>query len=253
MIKVVIIEDEKPAAQSLAQTLCDISDQIQIEAMLGSVAESIEYFSNDPQLDIIFSDVQLRDGRSFQIFNEVEINAPVIFTTAFDDYMMHAFEHNGIDYLLKPVFRADLKKALEKYEKLQKHFAAHRPALNRFVKQYDVRKKNRIIVRKGMLHISLRMEDVVLFYTENKMVYAIDTNRKQYIVEKTLTELEETLDKSLFFRANRQYIININFIKCFKSFDKVKLLLDLNVPELQHTIVVSQENCATFKKWMYDA
>jgi len=253
MTKVIIIEDEKPAAHSLAHTLYEITDRLQVEAMLGTVAESIAYLSDSPPIDLIFSDVQLPDGSSFEIFKELEVKTPVIFTTAYDDFMMNAFAHNGIDYLLKPVDKNDLKKALAKYEMFEKHFNAHQPALHRFVKQYDLRKKNRMVVRKGMLHISLKLDDVVLFYTEHKMVFVLDTNGKKYTAEKTLTELEEILDNSRFFRANRQYIININFIKGFKSFDKVKMLLDLSIPELEHTIIISQENCAPFKKWMYDA
>lgn len=253
MTKAIIIEDEKHAAHTLVHTLYEITDRVQVEAMLGTVAESISYLSNSPKIDIIFSDVQLPDGCSFEIFKDLEIKTPVIFTTAYDEFMMNAFAHNGIDYLLKPIDKNDLKKALLKYEMFEKHFTSHQPALHRFVKQYDLRKKNRLVVRKGMLHISLRMEDIVLFYTENKMVFVLDISGKKYTFEKTLTELEELLDSGRFFRANRQYIININFIKGFKSFDKVKMLLDLTLPELQHTIIISQENCASFKKWMYDA
>lgn len=253
MTKVIIIEDEKPAAHNLAHTLYEITDRVQVEAILGSVAETISYLSHCPPIDLIFSDVQLPDGSSFEIFRETEIRTPVIFTTAYDDFMMNAFECNGIDYLLKPVEKDELKKALTKYEMFERHFTAQQPALHRFVKQYDLRKKNRLVVRKGMLHISLKLDDVVLFYTENKIVFVVDTSGKKYTAEKTLTELEETLDTTRFFRANRQYIININFIKGFKSFDKVKMLLDLTIPEIQHTIIISQENCAPFKKWIYDA
>ncbi|HSN62158.1 MAG TPA: LytTR family DNA-binding domain-containing protein [Ferruginibacter sp.] len=253
MTKVIIIEDEKPAAHTLAHMLYEITDRVQVEAMLGTVAESISYLSDSPPIDLILSDVQLPDGSSFEIFKELEVKTPVIFTTAYDNFMMNAFAHNGIDYLLKPIDINDLKKALTKFEMLEKHFNGHQPALHRFVKQYDLRKKNRMVVRKGMLHISLRLDEIVLFYTESKMVFVLDKNGKKYTAEKTLTELEEILDSSRFFRANRQYIININFIKGFKSFDKVKMLLDLSIPELEHIIIISQENCAPFKKWMYDA
>ena len=253
MTKVIIIEDEKPAAHTLAHMLYEITDRVQVEAMLGTVAESISYLSDSPPIDLILSDVQLPDGSSFEIFKELEVKTPVIFTTAYDNFMMNAFAHNGIDYLLKPIDINELKKALTKFEMLEKHFNSHQPALHRFVKQYDLRKKNRMVVRKGMLHISLRLDEIVLFYTESKMVFVLDKNGKKYTAEKTLTELEEILDSSRFFRANRQYIININFIKGFKSFDKVKMLLDLSIPELENIIIISQENCAPFKKWMYDA
>ncbi len=253
MTKVIIIEDEKPAAHNLIHNLYEITDRLQVEAILGSVAEAVAYLSEGPAVALIFSDVQLPDGNSFEIFKELEIKTPVIFTTAYDNFMMNAFACNGIEYLLKPIEKEELKKALKKYEMFEKHFTGMQPALHRFVKQFELRKKNRLVVRKGMLHISLKLDDAVLFYTENKMVFVVDTNCKKYMVENTLTELEEKLDSSRFFRANRQYIININFIKGFKSFDKVKMLLDLNIPGLDHSIIISQENCAPFKKWMYEA
>jgi len=253
MTKAIIIEDEAPSAHALAHTLYEISAGIQVEAMLGSVAETINYLSENPPADIIFSDVHLPDGHSFEIFKAVEITTPVIFTTAYNEFMLSAFEHNGIDYLLKPVDKQDLVNALHKYENLKSHFNAKAPALHQFAKHYEQRKKNRLVVRKGTTHISLRLEDVILFYTEHKIVFATDTAGNKYMVDKTLQQLEEMLDSRLFFRANRQYIININFIHAFKTYDKVKTLLELSVPELQHTIIISQENAAEFRKWIYNA
>lgn len=253
MTKAIIIEDETASAHALAHTLYEIKSSIQVEAMPGSVAEAVAYLSVKPPIDIIFSDVQLPDGYSFEIFKEVEVTAPVIFTTAYNEYMMTAFEHNGIDYLLKPVDKQDLVNAISKYEKLEKHFKTQQPALQQFVKQHELKRKNRMVVKKGLMHISLRLEDIVLFYTEHKIVFAVDTDGNKYMVDKPLTELETTLDSSLFFRANRQYIININFIHAFKTYDKVKMLLELSVTELDHTIVISQENCAGFKRWIYNA
>lgn len=253
MTKAIIIEDETPSAHALAHTLYEISADIQVEAMLGTVAETVTYLSENPPADIIFSDVHLPDGHSFEIFKALEITTPVIFTTAYNEFMLSAFEHNGIDYLLKPVDKQDLINALHKYENLKNHFNTKAPSLHQFAKHYEQRKKNRLVVRKGTTHISLRLEDVILFYTEHKIVFAVDTRGNKYMVDKTLYELEAMLDAALFFRANRQYIININFIHAFKTFDKVKTLLELSVPELQHTIIISQENAAEFKKWIYNA
>src|SRR5688500_16733700 len=150
MTIVIIIEDEKPAAHTLVHSLYQITDRVQVEAMLGTVAESIDYLSANT-VDLIFSDVQLPDGISFEIFKELEIKTPVIFTTAYDDFMMNAFACNGIYYLLEPVELAELKKSLTKYEMFERHFTAQQPALHRFVKQNDLRKKSRLVVRKGML------------------------------------------------------------------------------------------------------
>ena len=254
MTKAIIIEDEKLAVNAITHALSEISFEIQVETVLGSVAEAKSYLSSSPEVDIIFSDVQLSDGLSFDIFRSMEIKSPVIFITAFDEFMMTAFEHNGINYLLKPVTKKDLEKALFKYQMLEKHFSTQNEAIKKLAANHAVeRKKNRMLVKRGMEYISLRLEDIILFYTENKLVYVIDTAGKKYMSEKNLSELEEILDNSRFFRANRQYIINIDFIKGFKTFDRVKLLVDLNVPEINHNIIVSQENSSQFREWMYNA
>ncbi len=253
MTKTVIIEDEKLASKALAHALTEISAEVQIEAVLSSVAESIAYFSAGPDVDIIFSDVQLADGHSFEIFKEVPIKTPVIFTTAYDEFMLNAFTYNGIDYLLKPVDEQELKEAFDKYKMLEKHFLGHTQSMERLIQYGSIRKKSRLVVKRGMEYISLRMDDIVLFYTENKLVFVTDVAGKKYIAENNLSDLEELLDNSQFFRVNRQYIVNINYIRGYKTYEKVKLLLELNIPELNHHIVISQENSSQFRQWMYNA
>jgi DNA-binding LytR/AlgR family response regulator len=166
--------------------------------------------------------------------------------------MLNAFEYNGIDYLLKPVEPESLKKAINKYRMLERHFGNEK-SMNDLLQYMRNHKKKRMIVKKGMENISLRLEDVVLFYTENKVVYVIDRGGKKFLADKNLSELEEDLDDTIFFRANRQYIININFVRGFKSYEKVKLLVDLTVPDLNHCIIVSQEMAPQFKEWMHNA
>ena len=165
---------------------------------------------------------------------------------------MNAFEYNGIDYLLKPVSEDELQKAIIKYRKLEKHFS-NQPSLNNLVQYVNTRKKTRLIVKKGLENISLRLEDIILFFTENKIVYVVDKWSKKYLVDRNLGELEEDLDDNIFFRANRQYIININYIKGFKSYEKVKLQVDLIIPELNYCIIISQETAPAFRKWMHEA
>ncbi|HEX7844726.1 MAG TPA: LytTR family DNA-binding domain-containing protein, partial [Chitinophagaceae bacterium] len=189
---------------------------------------------------------------SFEIFDHTSNRIPVIFITGYDEFMLNAFEYNGIDYLLKPVEKDGLQKALAKYRMLEKHFAGQY-SLSNLLQYIGNHKKKRIVVKKGMENISLRLEDTVLFYTENKIVYVIDRFGKKYLTDKNLGELEETLDENIFFRANRQYIVNINFIKGFKSYEKVKLQIDLTLPELNHNIIVSQETAPQFREWMYNA
>jgi DNA-binding LytR/AlgR family response regulator len=252
MLNAIIIEDERPALESLVNTIAAVADDVQVIATLNSVRESIEFLSTNPPADLIFSDVQLGDGLSFEIFSQSGNRTPVIFITGYDEFMLNAFEYNGIDYLLKPVDKEGLRKALVKYRMLEKHFAGHN-SMNNLLNYIGNHKKKRLVVKKGLENISLRLEDVVLFYTENKIVYVIDRSGKKYLADKNLGELEESLDENIFFRANRQYIININFIKGFKSYEKVKLQVDLTLPELNHCIIVSQETAPQFREWMYNA
>jgi len=255
MLNAIIIEDERPAMEVLVKTLSELTTTVHVKARLRSVKESIEYFTGHPEADIIFSDVQLSDGLSFDIFSQTGVQIPVIFITGYDDYMMMAFENNGIDYLMKPVSKSDLEKALLKYGKLQTHFSHSRvnePIAN-LVKFINGRKKTRLLVKRGMENIAVRLEDIALIYTQNKLVYVIDRYSKKYVSDKTLSELEEELDSSIFFRVNRQYIININYVKSFKSHEKVKLLIDISIPEINHSIIISQETAPAFRKWMHDA
>ena len=252
MIKAIIIEDERPAMEDLAGTLAAIADDVRVIARLGSVRESMEYILQRPAVDLIFSDVQLGDGLSFEIFNSSYIRIPVIFITGYDEFMLSAFENNGIDYLLKPVNSESLRKALDKYRMLEKHFTDHH-AIGKLLQYMGSQKRKRIVVKKGIENISLRLEDVALFYTEDKIAYGIDQWGKKYMVDKNLAELQQELDNFVFFRANRQYIININFVRGYKSYEKVKLMVDLTLPELNHRIIVSQETAPQFREWIHKA
>jgi DNA-binding LytR/AlgR family response regulator len=136
---------------------------------------------------------------------------------------------------------------------LEKNFCAQNEKLNDLIGQLYGKKKSRLLVRRGMEHVALKLEDVVLLYTESKLVYVIDRSGKKYISDKNLGELEVELDDKMFFRANRQYLINIEFIKGYKPYDKVKLWVDMTLPELTHPIIISQENAPEFRKWIYSA
>lgn len=252
MIQAIIIEDEKAAMENVLYALSQTGMAITVKTVLSSVQESIQYFTSGERADIIFSDVQLCDGLSFEIFNEARIHIPVVFITGYDEFMLNAFEHNGIDYLLKPVTTTDITKALLKYQMLEKHFANNN-GLEKLVQSFSNKKRSRLLVRKGLENISLRLEDIALFYTENKIVFVIDKCGKKYLCDKNLSDLEAELDSTTFFRANRQYIININYVKGYKTYEKVKLQVDLTLPELKYCIIISQETAPAFRKWMYEA
>ena len=254
MLNVILIEDEKPAMELLSQILSGMPAAIFIKAKLHSVKESIAYFSEKPDADVIFSDVRLSDGLSLDIFEQAGVVLPVIFSTVYDKFIMRAFETNGIDYLLKPLDQKDIEKSIAKYNSLQSHFINNRMSmplhnLEDFIKK---RKKTRLMVKSGSENISLLPENVVLLYTLDKVVYVVDRFSKKYLSDKTLTELEEELDRNTFFRAGRQYILNIGFIKSFKPFQKVKLLVETIIPDINHSIIISQESAPKFRKWIQD-
>lgn len=253
MTKAIVIEDEKLASQYLISKLKELAPDFEVEKTLTDVAESIQYLSKGTDADVIFSDVQLSDGLSFSIFKKVAVDVPVVFVTAYDKFLIHAFEHNAIDYLLKPVSDEDLTKAVNKYRKLEKHFSTgNQYLLDAVLQHLNGKRQQRLVVKRGQEHLFLLLDDVVLFYTENKIVYLIDKNGKKYLTDKNLSDLEEELDEALFFRANRQYIVNVNYVKGYKTYERVKLQLDLHV-NLNHCIVISQETAPVFKKWIYNA
>jgi DNA-binding LytR/AlgR family response regulator len=250
MINVVIIEDERLAVEKLRSILYEVIPDVRVATVISSVQEGIQYFSHNPSPDLIFCDIHLTDGLSFEVFNRVTVDAPVIFATAYDEFIMKAFDYNGIDYLLKPVSGQEVFKAYQKYRSLQLHFNSSAPVLRNMMQMFSGAKKSRIIAKRGVENIALRLEDIVLFYTENKIVFLLDKNGSKYVCDRNLAELDTELDKDIFFRANRKYILNINFIKSYRSFEKVKLLVDLAVPAPSHQVVVSQETAPEFKRWL---
>ncbi|MBV9962205.1 MAG: response regulator transcription factor [Parafilimonas sp.] len=248
-MKIFLIEDETPALENLKMCISGIDGNIEIAGSATSVADSLSWLKNNAVPDLILMDIQLSDGLSFHILKEDNIKCPVIFITAYDKYMVDAFEYNCIDYLLKPVECSKLMNALNKYKNLQHHFINNYSSIIDFL-QSSKKNKSRIIVKKGTEFLSLRLEDVIYFFTEHKLVFAVDKDNRKFLCEtNSLSDIEETLDEKTFFRANRKYIVNANFIAKFKSIDKSKISVDLLLP-LNEEIIVSQENAASFKKWI---
>jgi two-component system, LytTR family, response regulator len=249
-MKVIIIEDEKPAAEKLQKALLNSNFSIEVLAVLSSVKESINWLSTHSSPELVFMDIELTDGLSFRIFENLTLNCPVIFTTAYDEYWQEAFEHNSIDYLLKPVKPEKLETALKKYEKLKQYFAInyhgllkmHQPtAQNGF--------KKRFLVKRGADYISIRTEDIAYFHAAHKLVCMVDSKGQKFILDQSLTEIESQVDPALFYRVNRKYLLNMSAIKRIKSYPKSKLLLEVE-PILAEEIIISQENVAAFKEWM---
>jgi DNA-binding LytR/AlgR family response regulator len=249
MIASIIIEDDPISADHLVATLKELKADLEIKAILSNVKDAVEYLRSSNGINLIFSDIQLKDGLSFSIFEQVPVSCPIVFISAYDKYMVNVFDYCGIDYLLKPISQDDVSQALSKYSSLEKHFSSkdfYNPAFEDFLRN----KKTRIIVRRGSMLISLPINDVVFFYTENLVVYVYDNKGNKYLIDKSLNVLENELDTRMFMRVNRQYILNINYVYGYKSYDRVKLLISLTVKDIDNTIIVGQEKAKHFRQWL---
>ncbi len=249
-MNIIIVEDEKPAAEKLINTLQKIDPSISTCAVLDSIDASVEWLQQNPAPDLVFMDIELGDGLSFKIFDKVKFNSPVIFCTAFDEYWQEAFEHSSIDYILKPVKQEKLEIALNKYEKLKQHFAANFQQLQRWHRHpADMVFKKRFLVKRGTDYISVKTDDIAYFYATHKLVCLVDKGNQKFILDQSLAEIEKQVDPAQFYRVNRKYLVNQNAIRKIKSYPKSKLQLVLE-PVSGEDIIVSQENVTSFKDWM---
>ena len=247
-MNVIIIEDEKPAVEKLRKSIAKSNSAIQILATPQSIAEAKEWLKQNTSPDLIFMDIELGDGLSFKLFEEVAIKCPVIFTTAYDEYWQQAFEHNSIDYLLKPVNQEKLDSALAKYARLREHFNANMQGLLNWQQQTS-KSKSRFLVKRGADYVSIKTEEIAYFYASHKIVCMVNNQGQKFILDESLSELESQLDPSSFYRLNRKYLVNVNAIKRIKTFPKSKLQVEL-APAVGEEIVIAQENVAAFKEWM---
>ena len=247
-MKVVIIEDEQPAVDKLHNALARYDASIHVISVLKSIHETLRWLQTNAMPDLFFMDIELADGLSFKIFDEATITCPIIFTTAYDDYWQEAFEHNSIDYLLKPIKQEKLEAAMAKYGSLQKHFAQSlRQLLSQ--KMPGNGHKKRFLVKRGLDYISIKTEEIAYFYATHKVVFLVHTDGNKFILDQSLSDLEKQIDPGLFYRVNRKYLIHINAIKKMKTYPKSKIQLEI-YPPVAEDIIISQENVASFKEWM---
>lgn len=245
-MNVIIIEDELPARAKLVDMLKAMDSSIHVVAQLGSVQESLNWLATNREPELAFVDIQLSDDHSFEIFKKHPVKFPVIFTTAYDKYLLESFEFNAIDYLLKPITEEKLKRSLEKIQKLEQHFIQGN--ILKLIQQQPVTTKSRIVARRGTEFIALNLDEVAFFFTEHKIVFVRDFQGRQMIVDKNLGELENDLNKEQFFRINRKFISNIKAIDRFKP-DNGKIQVFLK-PEMKEEIHVSKETAPEFREWI---
>ncbi len=245
MIKTLIIEDEKPAARKLERLLSSFAD-LQLVAVINSVEEGLDWFQNNPHPDLIFSDIVLGDGLSFDIFEKIPTKSFMIYTTAFDQYTLKAFKLNSIDYLLKPIMPEDLETAIQKFKSFLPSDSAHNTLGIKALIKEDKQKLSRILVKIGYNLKIIQTDEVSCFYSENKIVY-LQTEERNYPTDFTLDELQEVLDDKKFYRVNRQFIINSNFIKNIHTSPYYKVDLSYQ-PDVE--ITVSRDRVKDFKDWL---
>jgi DNA-binding LytR/AlgR family response regulator len=246
-MNIVIIEDEHLAYQRMAKIMKEIIPIAQIAAHHDTVETARKWFLQNPSPDLVLLDVQLSDGTAFDLLKLVNIECPIIFTTAFDKYAIEAFRTTSIDYLLKPIKKSDLESALQKLKQFRHIF--YPGETSRKDVQSPAEFKKRFVIRFGEHIKSLAAEDIAFCYSENKNTYARDTEGRVYPLDHNLDMLEELLNPADFFRINRQYIVTLKAISEMKTYSKARVIIKLN-PPVKEAPVVSSERAADFKKWL---
>lgn len=248
-MKVLIVEDEELAADTLRNILMDINPNIQVLSILGTVEAAVAWLSKHTA-DLLFMDIHLGDGESFQIFQQVQVNSPVIFTTAYDQYTLKAFKNQGIDYLLKPFDEDDVRAALNKLQNIRKATEIVLPQITT-AEALPGKLRNRFMVKMGKLIKTVQSEEVAYFMADDKYLFLVTKDNQNYIIEETLSSLEPQLDPAVFFRINRKFIINIKAIKeMYKlSRNRVRIVLQPS-PAAGVEAVVSEERAEDFKNWL---
>lgn len=242
-----IIEDEARAAQHLAHQLALTGHEVNVVERIGSVKKAISWLS-DNEADLIFLDIQLGDGLSFEIFDNVQVKTPVIFTTSYDQYITKAFEVNSISYLLKPINTESLKRALDKYALL--YVGLEQEPVNEKIIPLNQEYQKRFLVQSGAAFILIAAEDVAYLRVQNKRYVILVTKQgNQYLADTTLEALEQRLDPAVFFRINRQFTIHIDAIKELYPVDRGRFKIETD-PKCKEEMTVSAEKAALFRNWL---
>ena len=254
-MRVLIIEDEAPAAKRLIKLLEAIIPEMELVERLDSVERSISFLEKNPALDLIFMDIQLADGLSFDILNAIKIQTPIIFTTAFDQYTLKAFKVNSIDYLLKPIDEKELAEAIQKYKTLHTSLQPSPDISDKVLQMIaDLQKtkfKERLLIKRGQQLNSLKTDLIAYCFADGKLCYAVDRQHQKHLLEQNLSQLEAQLDPAKFFRINRNLLVHIDSIQKVHTWLGGRLKLEFSTPVNFETIV-SRERVNEFKEWLGD-
>lgn len=251
-MRVLIIEDEAPAYRRLSTLLQQEHPDLEIIEVLDSVSESLKWLRNHQEPELIFSDIQLADGLSFEIYKQHEVNCPIIFTTAYDDYMLDAFQTNGIDYLLKPIEAQHLSRSIGKCRRLQGTSDVSGPELRDMIQLLEQRQpayKSRFLVKLGTQLLPVQVSDIAYFQTTQGGTDMVLKQGRSLAMDPTLDELQKQLDPNAFFRINRQVLAHISSIAAIHQYSKGKLKVELH-PASPELVLVSREKARAFKNWI---
>ena len=249
-MKAVIIEDEDIASRRLRNLIMELAPDCEILAHISSVESGHKWFEENPLPDLIFLDIQLNDGYGFDIIDRLDHHPPIIFTTAYNEYAIRGFKYNGLDYLLKPIDKTELSKALNKYINTTIDRNDHKTTdieaiRSLFKKEY----KKRFMVKIGNRFHFFNVEDIAFFMADDGVICLYTHNGQKYPVEYTIDQMEELLNPTMFFRINRKYLVSISSVKEIHSYFNSRLLLILN-PNQEDKVIVSRERTSNFKQWL---
>ncbi|KAA3438803.1 LytR/AlgR family response regulator transcription factor [Rufibacter hautae] len=258
-MRILIVEDEAIAARRLRKMVEALEPASQIEAVLDSVASSVEWLKTNSAPDLLLLDIELADGQSFEIFAQLEVSCPVIFTTAYDEHVLKAFRLNSVDYLLKPIQEKELQRSLLKFRNMKKVFAGQDPHLvnlETLLQEINEQRtpaadlyRDRILVKQGHRMFSVICQEVAYFFTKEKVTFLRTKDDRHYQVDFTLEELERSLNPKDFFRANRQFIVNFAAVAKVSQELNAKLKISLH-PDPEEEIMISREKAMEFRAWL---
>ena len=252
-MKVFIIEDEPLGVERLEKQLAEINPSIQVAGVGESISASVHWLQQHAPPDLILMDIELADGQSFDIFRRTKVISPVIFTTSYDEYTLMAFKVNSIDYLLKPVKKEELRKGIEKLERLQQQYTKTQPididSLVARLRQQSVHHRSRFLVKKGQRLVSVDTGSIAYFYVEGRLTFFKTWDKKSFVVDYSLDELSMMLKPEEFNRLNRSYLVHTQAVQHIVPDDKGKLRAELNPPAGKE-VLISRESASEFKKWM---
>jgi two-component system, LytTR family, response regulator LytT len=255
-VNIIIIEDEKLVAKELTMKIVEIDANSKILKILHSVKTALKWFSENPEPDVVFADIQLADGVSFEIFEKFQITCPIIFTTSYNEYAIRAFKVNGIDYLLKPVDPEELEKAIEKAKKISNSISNTSLDLNSLFEMLKHGDKAKPIFKENFLcnhrnaWVPIKTENMSFFVYETLIHVCTETHEKYSMDFESLDQIEEMLDPDLFFRVNRQFIVNRNAVQRVWGIENSKMMIKLKDPHQNIEIDMSRQKAPVFKKWL---